>query len=245
MHPAEGGQGGDVESAGQGAAGGSAGIGSMNGGGAGLANGGTGATAGTPSEVLDPDLPVPAHDCRADTENCVSLAGTFDGMAVDVVTDPDQCGGGGVHAGKWAIGCDWLGRASNVHVVLDIPITPPGSFSGSMGPGDAAIGDFQFTATGANTSVALFGDNLVSAEIAGTVVADGSPGTPSRIISGTFHGVWGTPDSSCKGASGTACGTAELNVTFRSHTTFGTCFADAECESPEVCDMVAYYCTSP
>jgi len=236
----EGGQGGDDESAGRSAAGGGAGKGSSN--------GGAGSAAGTPAEVFDPDLPVPTHDCRTDTsKDCVSLAGTFEGTPIDLFTESEKCGAGGVHSGKWVIGCDHVGiNSADVHVVLDVPIIRPGSFSASMQPGDAAFADFQFYAVGFNKTVALFAGNLVSAQIAGTVVADdSSPTYPYRVVSGTFHGVWGTPETSCLSVGSTACATAELNVTFSSRTQYGTCFAATDCTLPETCDMVGLYCRDP
>ena len=212
--------------------------------------GGTGGTAGTGAAgggmggaggVLDPNLGVPSHDCREDPgpDGCVSVKGVYDGMAIDQYINAADCRDGGTHAGKWVIGC---GDFSDGPLMLDVPMVPPGPFSGSAGPNDPPVVVFYFVVDGATDSVTEFADNLVSSEIEGTVVVTNQP---YRVVSGTFHAVWSPPESTCQSLFGGQCATAELNVTFRSRTTFGSCFSDTECTAPEICDPVGLFCTSP
>jgi hypothetical protein len=244
----QGAQAGDQSGARGGAAGNSPSAGGEAGNSAGMAG-----DAGSRTDVLDPNLPIPSYDCRTDTgHDCVSVAGTVDGMSIDLSGDTEPCGAGGVHAGKWVIGCDRLGSGkAAVDVQLDVPIMKAGSFSGSMaGPGDARFADFYFTIgttspTGGTNTVALFADNMLGAQIEGTVVADDTfPDYPYRIVSGTLHGVWGPPDDSCRSYASTTCATAELNITFRSKTQYGTCLSASECTPPKTCDSVGAYCVS-
>jgi len=206
---------------------------------AGGAGGGMG--AGVPLGVLDPNLAVPAHDCRADPgpDGCVSVAGVYDGMMIDQYIDAATCRDGGTHAGKWVIGC---GDISDGPVVLDVPMVPPGPISASAGPDDPPIAVFYFLVDGTTDSVALFADNLVTSEIEGTVVVTNQP---YRVVSGTFHAVWSQPESTCQSLFGGQCATAELNVTFRSRTSFGSCFSDIECTAPQICDPAGLFCRSP
>ena len=190
--------------------------------------------------VLEPNLPTPSRDCRAaGTEDCLSIAGTYDGKAVDEAFDTATCGSGGVHAGRWVIGCDHIN--SKGRVVLDVPIVHPGAFKLALVPATAKQLDFQYTSATATGVVALFAGNFVRAEVEGTVVVS-SASSEYRVVSGTFHGVWNAPDSSCVSLAGIACASAELNVTFRLTTRFGSCFADGECTPPLTCDMVGFAC---
>ncbi len=219
--------------------GGTAGQGVGEGGMSDSGSAGMGATGGVPTDVLDPGLPTPSHDCRTDTTgDCVSLAGTYDGMPVDEVILEADCSGAAVHAGKWPIACDRVGGDPNARVLLDVPIVRPGSYYLAISPDDRAGVDFQYTVDFTNT-IALFAGNLVSAELAYTVVVTSAP---YRTVSGTFHGIWSDPDSACLSLGSSACGTAELNVTFRSSTRYGSCFDDTECVAPATCDPVGLIC---
>lgn len=202
---------------------------------------GQGGSAGAgASSVLDPKLPVPSRDCRAeDSESCLSIAGTYEGKPVDEVVDTETCGSGGVKSGKWGIGCNHIGALGQA--VLDVPIARPGAFTFALTPANAGTLDFQYVPATGNGVVALFAGNFVRAEVQGTVVVT-PPGSEYRVVSGTFHGVWSAPDSSCKSLAGGACASAELNVTFRLTTRFGSCFSDSECTPPLTCDMVGFAC---
>jgi len=237
-------------SAGSGAGGTSAGSG--GGGTSGAADGGGGVraaagdagTGGSPeagtSSVLDPDLPTPSRDCRAaDSGDCLSVAGIYEGKSVDEAFDTRTCGSGGVKSGKWAIGCDHV--TSTGRVVLDVPITRPGEFNLALTPANATSLDFQYLPATATGVVTLFAGNFVRAEVEGTVVVT-SASSAYRVVSGTFHGVWSTPDGSCKSLAGAACASAELNVTFRLSTRYGSCFDDSECTPPLTCDMIGFAC---
>lgn len=224
---------------GRGGPGGTSGAADDEGSAAGAAGREESAEAGA-SSVLDPNLPTPSRDCRAaGTEDCLSIAGTYDGEAVDEAFDTDTCGSGGVHAGNWVIGCDHVGSLGRV--VLDVPIVRPGAFKLALAPATAKPVDFQYTSANLTGVVALFAGNFVRAQVEGTVVVS-STSSEYRVVSGTFHGVWNAPDSSCVSLAGIACASAELNVTFRLTTRFGSCFADGECMPPLTCDMIGFAC---
>jgi hypothetical protein len=216
----------------------------------GSAEGGVGTAAGDAgsagsaeagaSSVLDPNLPAPSRDCRAaGSGDCLSIAGTYEGKSVDEAFDTETCGSGGVKAGKWGIGCDHV--TSDGRVVLDVPIVRPGTFARALTPASSRDLDFQYVPATANGVVALFAGNFVRAELEGTVVVT-STSSEYRVVSGTFHGVWSEPDSSCVSLAGIACASAELNVTFRLTTRFGSCFNDGECTPPLTCNMVGFAC---
>ena len=214
------------------------------------ADGGVGTTAGDAdtggsaeagaSGVLDPILPTPSRDCRGeDSGDCLSIAGIYEGKPVDEAFDTTTCGSGGVKAGKWSVGCNRID--SKGRVVLDLPIVRPGSFNLALTPANAKTIDFQYVTATSTGVVALFASNFVRAELQGTVVVT-SPASEYRAVSGTFHGVWSAPDSSCVSLAGIACASAELNVTFRLTTRYGSCFDDSECTPPLTCDMVGFAC---
>lgn len=224
--------------------------GNGSGGTSGAGDGGVRATAGEAgrggtaeagaSSVLDPLLPAPSRDCRgADSGDCLSVAGIYEGKPVDEAFDTQTCGSGGVKAGKWGIGCNRID--SKGRVVLDVPIVRPGTFNLALTPANAKTVDFQYVPAASTGVVALFAGNFVRAELEGTVVVT-SASSEYRVVSGTFHGVWSAPDSSCVSLAGTACSSAELNVTFRLRTRFGSCFDDSECTPPLTCDMVGFAC---
>ncbi|HWZ92799.1 MAG TPA: hypothetical protein VNW92_28230 [Polyangiaceae bacterium] len=199
--------------------------------------GGTGGMAGSAPTALDPALPTPSHDCRTDTgANCISIAGTYTGAPIDIYCNAADDLSVIVQAGKWVIGCDHLNAG---YARLFVPVQKPGSFAETATAGSQPQMEFEFSVD-ATSSVALFGSNLVSAELAGAVVA--TYGGVYRAVSGTFHGSWAAPDSTCSGLYGSACAVADINVTFRIETTSGTCFSDSECPPPETCNMVGYAC---
>jgi hypothetical protein len=207
--------------------------GSSDGGDAGPADSG-------PATALDPSLPTPSHDCRTDTTspNCISAAGFYDGKPIDAFcNDPDGTDVT-IHAGKWVIGCD---DANPLLAELDVPIQEPGPFSETDTP-DASVGmEFEFS-DDTMTTVALFAQNLVRVDLQGSVT-----GGSSRTVSGTLHGEWSTvlDGGFCQSLSGSACGSAEINVTFRLVSEYGTCLSDADCTAPKTCAGVSYDCECP
>jgi hypothetical protein len=222
--------------------------GSVNGDGGTSADGGPGAVAGDggadggAGTALDPTLPTPSHDCRTDTStNCISIAGTYNGVPIDVFCNAPNDLSVIVHAGKWVIGCDHLNPG---FARLYVPIQMPGGFAETATPASKPqVGEgtgmlFEFSAD-TSTSIELYIDNFVRADLAGTIVVGSAP---SRSVSGTFHGDWATPGSSCSGLSGGPCAAADLNVTFRIQTRYGSCFSAADCTAPQMCDSVSYLC---
>jgi hypothetical protein len=197
------------------------------------------ATAGT---ALDPHVALPTHDCRTDTStNCISIAGTFDGAPVDVFCNDPHGLQIIVHAGTWGIGCDQLPSGVGI-AQLYIPIQEPGPIALTFAPGAKPLSEFNFSTDLDKGSVDLFTSNLSHAEVAGDVVASGSS---YRAVSGTLHGTWTDADAaSCSGLYGATCRPANLNVTYRSYTRYGTCLGDAECIAPQKCDTVGYFCSS-
>ena len=194
--------------------------------------------------ALDPGVPTPTHDCRTDTSsNCISIAGTYNGAPIDLFCNAADDLSVIVHAGKWVIGCDHL---SPGFARLYVPVQKPGNFTESATPaskpqvGEGAGMLFEFSAD-TMTSVLLYIPNFVRADLVGSVVVASSP---YRTVSGTFHGDWATPDASCAALSGSPCAAADVNVTFRISTKYGSCFSDGDCTSPETCDSVGYYCHS-
>jgi hypothetical protein len=203
------------------------------------------ATGGDGSVVtaLDPTVTVPSHDCHADTSaNCISIAGVYNGLPIDVFCNQTGDLGIIVHAGKWVIGCNHLNPG---FARLYVPIQQPGSVGETawywLPPhiGEQPGMGFEFSVD-TTTSVALFSGNLERADLADTIALAGAP---YRIVSGTFHGVWATPGSPCYGLLGSACAAADINVTFRIKTNFGSCFGDEDCTPPKTCDSVARRCS--
>jgi hypothetical protein len=213
---------------------GSAGV-STNGG-----NGGTGGTGGSNMGVLNPNLPTPSHDCRTDTghANCISIAGTFAGTPIDEFCNNPNDLSVIVHSGEWVIGCDHLmpGFAR-----LYIPIKKPSTLSETASKGQKAQMEFEYGDDAA--SLSLDTANFVSAELGGSIALDQYPGY--RIVSGTFHGTWTKPDSACLAFYSLPCAAADINVTFRINSEYGTCFDNSECTAPLVCTPGAYRCYSP
>jgi hypothetical protein len=196
-----------------------------------------GVEAGPPPgpTAFDTAVAIPSHDCRTDAAvNCISYAGTYDGNPIDSFCNMADGTDVTIHAGEWVIGCDTtsLGLAR-----IYIPIQKVGSISGTATAGSASGMDFEFSAD-STTSIALFSTSLVHATMVGTIAAS----SPGRVVTGTFHGQWGTPDSSCSGLYGVPCAAADINVTFREASMYGTCLSDADCTAPATCDSVAYYC---
>jgi hypothetical protein len=186
--------------------------------------------------ALDPSLPTPSHDCRTDTStNCISVAGTYNGASVDTFCNMADGTSVVVHAGEWVIGCD---ETNPGFARIYIPIQKPGSFAATGTPDASAPMDFELSAD-TTTSVALFTDNLVRASVAGTI---STPSSSSRVVTGTFHGDWSTPDSSCLGLYSSPCAAANVNVTFRTASRYGSCLSDADCTAPQTCDGVGYFC---
>jgi hypothetical protein len=193
-----------------------------------------------PATALDPSLPTPSHDCRTDTTspNCISAAGFYDGKPIDVFcNDPDGTDVT-IHAGKWVIGCD---HASPLLAELDVPIQEPGPFSETDTPDASVPMEFEFS-DDTMTTVALFAQNLVRVDLQGSVT-----GGSSRTVSGTLHGEWSTvlDGGFCESLYGGACGSAEINVTFRLVSEYGTCLSDADCTAPKTCAGVSYDCECP
>jgi hypothetical protein len=194
--------------------------------------------------ALDPAVPTPHHDCRTDSSsNCISVAGTYNGAAIDTFCNSTSDLSVIVHAGKWVIGCDHMNPG---FARLYVPIQKPGSFAESATPatkptvGEGAGMLFEFSAD-TMTSVMLYTPNFVRADLAGSVVVGSAP---YRTVSGTLHGEWTTPAASCAALSSSPCASANINVTFRISTQYGSCFSNADCTSPQTCDSVADYCHS-
>lgn len=205
----------------------------------GAAGGGTGgdaaADAAAAPTAFDPTVPVPSHDCRTDPSvNCISYAGTYDGMSVDSYCDKPDGTSVTIHAGEWVIGCDTTSQGT---AVLYVPIQKVGAITGTATAGSASGMDFEFSAD-ATTEIALFTSNLVHAAMVGTIAAS----SPGRVVTGTFHGQWSTPASGCSGPYGATCAAADVNVTFREASRYGTCLSDADCTAPATCDSAGYYC---
>jgi hypothetical protein len=186
--------------------------------------------------AFNPDVTIPSHDCRRDTSvNCISYAGTYNGVAIDGFCNSADGTSVIVHAGQWVIGCD---DTNPGFARLYVPIAMPGPIAETDTPDASAPMAFEFSAD-TTTSDALFTNNLVGASLLGTIAA---PNSSERIVSGTFYVQWSTPNSSCEGTYGSLCAEANLNVTFREDSMYGTCFSDSDCPSGETCDSVASYC---
>jgi hypothetical protein len=210
----------------------------------GSSGGDAGAADSGPMTALDPSLPTPSHDCRTDTsQNCISAAGFYDGKPIDVFCNDPNGTDVTIHAGKWVIGCDHpnYDAGSALFAELDVPIQEPGPFSETDTPDASAPMEFEFS-DDLMTTVALFAQNLVRVDLQGTVT-----GGSSRTVSGTLHGEWSTvPDGGfCQSLSGSACGSADINVTFRLVSQYGTCLTDADCTAPKTCAAVSYDCECP
>lgn len=189
------------------------------------------------SVATSPSLPMPTHDCRADThENCISIAGFYEGVPIDVFCNETAAVQTAVHAGKWVIGCDSLGSGL---ARIYVPIQTPGTLAETVAAGTASRSEFEFAANGTDSSVTLFAGNFVSAELRGGVVVTSAP---YRVVSGTFHALWSTPDSACTAFAGSRCAEARLNVTFRLSTRYGSCFSNSDCKAPLTCNLVGYAC---
>ena len=229
--------GGSSAVAGSSTVGGTAGAATNTGGTGGPGTGGTAGGGGsTALTALDPNVPTPSHDCRTDTgENCISIAGTYGGTAIDIYCNAVAALQTVVHAGKWVIGCDDMNGG---FARLYVPIQGPGSFAETATAASQPSMQFEFS-TGGSSSVTLFASNLVTAELMGEVVVVSAP---YREVSGTFHAVWATPDSSCSALSGSTCAVSNINVTFRIMTNYGSCFGNTDCTPPQTCNMVGYYC---
>jgi hypothetical protein len=185
------------------------------------------------------NLPKPSHDCSTDTsDNCIAIAGAYNGKAIDVFCDAADGTSVLVHAGKWVVGCDNMNPG---FARLRIPIQEPGPFMEVAALDAGAPMEFEFSAD-TSTSVALFAGNLQDAELAGNVAATGTAAYPYRTVTGTLRGAWATPSSSCLSLSGGTCVATEINVNFRLMSRYGTCLSSTECTSPQTCDSVGYYC---
>jgi hypothetical protein len=196
---------------------------------------GAAGVSGAGASVLDPSVLLPSHDCLNATSDCFAIAGAYGGAPLDTYCDSSGLLGVGTRSGKWTIGC----KLQNSNMVeLDVAIQRPGAFSETLRAGSASTAEFQFAAV--FNSVTFFAENFERAELAGSVVT--TPGSEYRVISGTFHGVWGAPESSCRALGGTECVAAELNVTFRVETRFGSCFSSADCAAPMTCNPIALAC---
>ena len=139
--------------------------------------------------------------------------------------------------GKWVIGCDHLmpGFAR-----LYIVVARPGNFSEQASKGTRPATEFEFANTAsAGTPASFLKPNWLSFEVAGKIVA--APAN-HRIVSGTFHGTWGTPEGACLSQPNAVCVEANLNVTFRLDSTYGYCFSNDDCVAPLECDPVAFAC---
>jgi hypothetical protein len=190
--------------------------------------------------AFDESQPTPGHDCRSDTSaNCISAAGTYNGVSLDEYCDTPSDLGVTIQAGKWAMGCNSLGPGFGRFF---IPIREPGAFVETATAGSKPQTEFEFSADSTvvnQSAVALFSSNLVCAQIAGTVAVVSGP---YRSISGTFHGEWTTPGPGCNGPYGSPCAPTNINVTFRMQTTYGNCLTNADCPSGQTCEAVAYTC---
>ena len=198
----------------------------------------SGGSAGSTAAAFDPTVSIPSHDCRADTSpNCISVAGTYNGAAVDTYCNMNNDLGVIIQGGKWAIGCEHLmpGFAR-----LFIPVARPGNFSEQLSVGPHPKIEFYFKSDASPFgSVVLGVDNFQHAEAAWSITA-----APSnyRLVSGTFHGKWAIPDSACGSSSGVTCAEADVNVSFRLESEYGYCFADTDCAAPRVCNPIAFAC---
>jgi len=223
--------------AGDGATGGSAGAQAAGSSGTAGRVGGTAGASGAGTTALDPTLPTPSHDCRTDTssDNCISIAGTYQGAAIDVYCNVDDLAVA-VHGGEWVIGCDHLGYG---FARLYVPIQMPGTFAETVTPGSAPKMEFELSVGDGTTSVFLLASNLIGAKLAGSVdIVSGK----YRTVSGTFHGAWGKPDATCSAFTGTTCAVTDINVSFRIYTYYGSCFSDNDCAAGLTCDPIARSC---
>jgi hypothetical protein len=203
------------------------------------AGGGAGAGNDASSGDTGGTIPTPSHDCRVDTsDNCISIAGTYDGKAIDLFCNATNDMGVAVTEGKWVIGCRNLNPGL---ALLNVPIQKPGPIAETATAGSKPRMAFQFSA-GTSSSVAMFTNNLVRADLAGTIVVDPYPSY--RLVSGTLQGTWATPDSSCLGLAGSLCGQANLSVIFRLRSRYGNCLSDADCTPPQICRPVSYDCAA-
>jgi hypothetical protein len=211
----------------------------------GKADGGAAGSADSgAATALDPSVPTPSHDCRNDpSPNCISAAGTYNGVRIDEFCNMPNGPGVALSAGRWVIGCD---NTNPGFARIYIPVQRPGSFSETVTPGTLPPMQLEFSAD-MTTSVAIWGSgpnqpqaaNLVRAALAGQIAA---PSASEREVLGTFYGEWSAPGSSCSGLSGSPCAAASLNITFRTQSNYGTCVSNADCTPPQTCDSVSYYC---
>ena len=175
-------------------------------------------------------IPMPGHDCRVDdtSDNCISVAGTYDGKAIDLFCNAADGMDVTITEGKWVIGCEHLNPGV---ALLNVPIQKPGPIAETGTATSRSRMAFEFSAD-TSSSVAMFTNNLVRADLAGTIVVDAYPSY--RLVSGTLRGTWAPPNGSCLGAYGSLCASADLNVIFRLRSRYGNCLSDADCTPPQM-----------
>ena len=203
-------------SAGSGTAGSSGGTGGNGNGTAGTGTGTSGGgTDGT--DVLDPTLPKPSHDCRADTgsKTCISVSGVLNGMPIDLHCSlPDSPTVADGPPDAWLTGCRPSGMPGvGYFYLVSVPWQLPGTFDLVRTTNQTRAGADEILESD-STGVDFTTPNLVKGELAGTVVKDATG--MHTILTGTFRGTWGTPDASCTGNAVNKCYAAQINGTFRS-----------------------------
>lgn len=210
-------------------------------GGAGQGGAGQGGVAGTGGGmppgvhvVLDPSLPAPSYDCRTDTQSrdCVSISGTLAGSPIDrhqAKPDSPTFFSGASNGWAWVAG-GWEGGVPNAGYFyrLNIAVQKPGTFDFTIAPHAGTSAPYVGAAldsAGADT----YSDNLVSAEIAGSVQHDAASGDDT--FAGTFRGTWSAPQPSCGGGPAITCAAADVQGTFRTIYSLHSCTSNGDCPS--------------
>ena len=133
---------------------------------------GPGAGSGAGNDASSGDtggtIPMPGHDCRVDdtSDNCISVAGTYDGKAIDLFCNAADGMDVTITEGKWVIGCEHLNPGV---ALLNVPIQKPGPIAETGTATSRSRMAFEFSAD-TSSSVAMFTNNLVRADLAGTIV---------------------------------------------------------------------------
>jgi hypothetical protein len=199
-------------SGGQAATGGGGSSGGETGGGSGGSGGSSGTGGG--DDVLNPDLPPPSYDCRTDSQSrqCVSIRGTIAGRTVDrhcALPDSPTAFVGTNPA--WVTSCEQQEGDQAYLYRVDVPVQDVGAFHHMLDPENYTGADIVASVNDVGGDGRA--DNLILAELAGSVVRD--PQTTDDIITGTFRATWRDPQSSCFPAYVDECAAADVHGTFR------------------------------
>jgi hypothetical protein len=180
-------------------------------GGAQSAGGSAGGGAGGAAAVPDP-----AFDCSTEQGNyCMSLAGTLDGKAFELICRADTAGYRVKAFNGWSLNCS--DSAQQLSEYLSLPKLSQGSFSlpfvkmGSSTDPDLRL-SFASVMKGAGTGA----ENFDSGSVQGTFDDRSTTTVTDVLISGTFDARWNSPAPTC----GTQCAAVAVKGNFRAHFDF-------------------------